>query len=70
MILGGDSTVVRECFFISNTVTSRGLAIAVPGSADISDSTFDGNELYCPSGFLFREDTEEVCGKGRHEQVV
>ncbi|CAM9755964.1 unnamed protein product [Ectocarpus fasciculatus] len=59
MILGGTMTVIRECSFVSNSVSSRGLAVAVVGSADISGSTFDGNELYCASGLLFREDTEE-----------
>lgn len=55
-------TVVRECSFVSNSVSSRGLAVAVVGSVDISGSTFDGNELYCAAGLLFREDTEEVRG--------
>ena len=60
MILGGIATVVRECSFISNSVSSRGLAVAVVGAADISGSTFDGNELKCSSGLVYREDTEEV----------
>ena len=68
MILGGNSTVVRECSFLSNSVSSRGLAVAaVDGSVDISGSTFDGNELDCASGLLYREDTVEVRGNGRHE---
>lgn len=60
MILGGVMTAIHECSFISNFVSSRGLAVAVVGSADISGSTFDGNELYCTSGLLYRENTEEV----------
>ena len=59
MILGGNSSI-RECSFLSNSVSSRGLAVAVAGSADISGSTFDGNELFCASGLLYREDTVEV----------
>lgn len=55
-------TVVRECSFLSNSVSSRGPAVAVVGSADISGLTFDGNELFCAPGLLFREDTEEVRG--------
>lgn len=39
MILGGN-TLVRECSFISNSASSRGLAVGV------SSSTFDGSELY------------------------
>lgn len=69
MILGGNSTFVRECSFLSNSVSTRGLAVAVAGSADISGSTFDGNELYCASGLLYREDTEEVRGNARHKSV-
>ena len=63
MILGGNTTVVRECSFFSNSVSSRGLAVAVAGSVHISASSFDGNELYCASGLLYREDTEEVRGE-------
>ncbi|CAM9817698.1 unnamed protein product, partial [Ectocarpus sp. 12 AP-2014] len=49
--------------------SSRGLAVAVVGSADISGSTFDGNELYCASGLLYREDTEEGGPNKRFEAV-
>ena len=62
MVLGGNTTTVRDCSFFSNSVSSRGLAVAVVGSVDISGSTFDGNELYCASGLLYREDTKEVRG--------
>eukprot|EP00903_Cladosiphon_okamuranus_P017290 g15932.t1 len=75
MILAGNLTVVRECSFFSNSVSSRGLAVAVGGSvdnigsADISGSTFDGNELYCASGLLYRENTEEGGPNKRFEAV-
>eukprot|EP00752_Nemacystus_decipiens_P008185 g7321.t1 len=75
MLLAANLTVVRECSFFSNSVSSRGLAIAVGGSvdtvasADISGSTFDGNELYCPSGLFYREDTEEGGPNQRFEAV-
>lgn len=64
MILGGIATVFRKCSFISNSVSSRDLAVAVVGSVDISGSTFDGNELYCALGLLLREneDSEEIRG--------
>ncbi|CAM9718324.1 unnamed protein product [Scytosiphon promiscuus] len=62
MILGGITTVVHDFFFLFNSVSSRGLAVAVVGSADISGSTFDGNALYCASGLMYREDTEEARG--------
>eukprot|EP00903_Cladosiphon_okamuranus_P012632 g11818.t1 len=68
MILGG-ATVVRECSFLSNSVSSRGLAVAVVGSADISGSVFDGNELFCASGLLYREDTEKGGPNTRFEAV-
>eukprot|EP00903_Cladosiphon_okamuranus_P012633 g11819.t1 len=68
MILGG-ATVVRECSFLSNSVSSRGLAVAVVGSADISSSVFDGNELHCASGLLYREDTEKGGPNTRFEAV-
>lgn len=49
MRLGG-AAVVRECFFLSNRAYTRGLAIAVVGSANISGLTFDGNDLSCAAG--------------------
>lgn len=64
MNLGGTKIVISDCSFLSNSVSSRGLAVAVVGSTDISGSTFEGNELYCSSGLLYREDTEEVRRNG------
>lgn len=63
MRLGG-SAVVNNCSFLSNSALTRGLAVAVVGSAGISDSVFDGNELYCALG-SFREDTSQVKWNGR-----
>lgn len=60
----GGAMVIHDCSFISNTASTRGLAVAVVGSANISGSSFDGNELICPVG-SYRLDTEEVNG-GRH----
>ncbi|CAB1096488.1 unnamed protein product [Ectocarpus sp. CCAP 1310/34] len=56
MRLGG-TVDVRNCSFLSNSATSRGLAIAVVAFANISGASFDRNELYCEAG-LYREDTE------------
>lgn len=65
----GGTGVVRDCFFASNSASTRGLAIGVVGSANISGSSFDGNEVYCAAG-LYRKETEEVNGSGRRKSVV
>lgn len=58
MRLGG-SAVIRECVFLSNRAYTRGLAVAVVGSANISGSTFDGNDLSCAAG-SYRSETVQV----------
>lgn len=58
MSLGGETDIL-ECSFHSNSASGRGLAIALVGSANISGSSFDGNELYCGVD-SFREDNEQV----------
>lgn len=58
MRLGG-AAVITECSFLSNFASNRGLAVAVIASAEISNSSFDRNELHCAAG-SYREDTEEV----------
>ena len=63
MRLGG-SAVVNNCSFLSNSALTRGLAVAVVGSADISDSVFDGNEFTCAVG-SFQEDASQVKWNGR-----
>ena len=57
MRLGG-SADIRECAFFSNVASTRGLAVAVVGSANVSSSAFDGNQLSCAVG-SYRSDTEE-----------
>lgn len=59
---------MSECSFISNSASSRGLAVAMTGSVDISGATFDGNEVHCASGLLYREDAEEVRGDGHQPE--
>ncbi|CAM9835026.1 unnamed protein product [Pylaiella littoralis] len=62
--LGGTS-VVRDSSFVSNSVSTRGLAIAVvDGSLNMSGSWFDDNELLCPVG-LYREDSEDDIEEGK-----
>ena len=58
--LGGVADV-QYCSFLANSATSRGPAVAVvtSASANVSESSFDGNELYCGAG-LYRQDTNEV----------
>lgn len=58
MRLGG-TTTVAGCSFLSNIAYTRGLAVAVVGSANITGSSFDGNQLSCADG-SYRSDTEEV----------
>ncbi|CAM9358530.1 unnamed protein product [Ectocarpus sp. 13 AM-2016] len=68
MRLGG-TTIVRECSFLSNSASVRGFAVAaVNGSANISSSSFEGNELYCESG-SYRKDTEKARLAARYESV-
>ncbi|CAM9384163.1 unnamed protein product, partial [Ectocarpus fasciculatus] len=57
MRLGGE-TSVAGCSFLSNIAYTRGLAVAVVGSANITGSSFDGNQLSCADGSN-RSDTEE-----------
>ena len=56
--LGGTATVTSSSF-LSNTATSRGLAVAVVASATMSGLSFERNELYCGAG-SFRQDTDGV----------
>lgn len=56
MRLGG-SSVIRNCSFLSNSASDRGTAVAVVGSASVSGSSFDGNELSCAAG-SYRNDME------------
>eukprot|EP00752_Nemacystus_decipiens_P012380 g10972.t1 len=67
MRLGG-SAVVINCTFVSNSATSRGLAVNVVGLADITNSSFNRNELYCEAG-SYRGDIEEEGVTGRFETV-
>eukprot|EP00752_Nemacystus_decipiens_P013346 g11816.t1 len=57
MRLGG-SAGIWECSFSSNVASTRGLAITVVGSANITRSSFDSNELSCAAG-SYRNDEEE-----------
>lgn len=59
MRLGGEA-VVSDCAFLDNIAYSRGLAVDVVESANISNSRFNGNQLSCGNG-SFRSDTEQVC---------
>ncbi|CAN0093617.1 unnamed protein product [Ectocarpus sp. 4 AP-2014] len=67
--LGGTADV-QGCNFVSNDASSRGLAVAVVGSASIAGSSFNGNELICASG-SYREDVTEDQGEStaRYEIV-
>ena len=59
MRLGG-SAVIRECSFLSNIASTRGLAVAVVGwNANMSGSFFDGNDLSCAVG-SYRNDTDKA----------
>lgn len=58
MRLGG-SAVVNESSLFNNLAYTRGLAVAVVGSATIGGSFFDGNQLSCANG-SYRSDTEQV----------
>lgn len=69
MRLGG-SAVVRECSFLSNRASTRGLAVAVVGwFTNITGSSFDGNDLTCAVG-SYRNDTEEVNWRGFRSIIV
>lgn len=61
MRLGG-SAFVADCSLLSNSATTRGLAVAMVGSANITGSSFGRNELYCEAG-SYREDREEEVSK-------
>lgn len=63
MRLGGIGTI-RDCSFLSNPASTRGLAIAVVGTASISGAPFDGNDVYC-AGDSCRSNAEEVRGNGQ-----
>ncbi|CAM9138813.1 unnamed protein product, partial [Hapterophycus canaliculatus] len=67
MRLGGDA-VVRNSSFLSNAASTRGLAIAVIWSTNITDSSFSGNELHCAAG-LYREDVEQEESTARFDTV-
>lgn len=59
MWLGG-TTNVTGCSFLSNVASTAGLSVAMVGSAaNITGSSFDGNQLSCVNG-SYRSDTEEV----------
>ena len=58
MSLGG-SAVVHECSFVSNFAYDRGLAIAAVGVANVTGSSFDGNDFICTAG-SYRSEPEEV----------
>lgn len=57
MRLGGAADI-HECSFSSNIASTRGLAVTVAGSANISGSSFDRNELLCAVG-SYRNDADE-----------
>ena len=60
--LGGTADVFN-CSFGSNSATNRGPAIAVGTTPVISNSSFDGNELFCEAGSYL--DVEKVKHRGR-----
>lgn len=54
-------TIIRECSFLSNSASVRGLAVVAVRAANISYSYFEGNELYCAAGSYQKDtNTEEV----------
>ncbi|CAN0174738.1 unnamed protein product [Ectocarpus sp. 4 AP-2014] len=65
--LGGIVDLVEDCLFRSNSASSGGAAVAMAEPANISGSSFDGNELHCAVG-SYRKDTEEE-GVARYETV-
>lgn len=56
MRIGGTSAF-DYCDFLSNSASTRGLAVAVVGSVNMNNSLFSGNEMYCASG-SYNTDTE------------
>ncbi|CAM9273146.1 unnamed protein product [Ectocarpus sp. 4 AP-2014] len=64
----GGSTVFRDSVVLSNTAYTRGPAIAVVGVLEISNVTFDANEISCAAG-LYRQDTEEEDPVARYDAV-
>ncbi|CAM9692446.1 unnamed protein product, partial [Ectocarpus sp. 12 AP-2014] len=68
MSLGGIG-IIRDCSFLSNSVSTRGLAIAaVVQTVNISRSSFDGNSVNCASG-SYRRDAKEEGSTSRYETV-
>eukprot|EP00903_Cladosiphon_okamuranus_P018352 g16884.t1 len=63
-------TTIRECSFLSNSASVRGLAVVASGAANISYSSFEGNELHCAAG-SYRKDTntDEEEPTARYEVV-
>lgn len=63
--LGGTADVFN-CSFVFNTATNRGPAIAVVTTPGISNSSFDGNELYCEAGSYLDAVKVNHCGRCTH----
>ena len=55
----GGLDLLEHCSFVSNSASSRGLAVAVVATANTTLLSFDGNELNCEAG-SYRGETEEV----------
>ncbi|CAM9486217.1 unnamed protein product [Scytosiphon promiscuus] len=53
----GGSTDMTDCSFLSNSASSGGPAVSAIRTANISDTSFEGNEPICEAG-SFRRDTE------------
>ncbi|CAN0490318.1 unnamed protein product, partial [Ectocarpus sp. 12 AP-2014] len=58
MRLGGTVDVI-DCSFLSNFAYTRGWAVAAVGSANISGSSFEGNQVSCAIR-SYRSDTEKA----------
>lgn len=68
MRIGGKG-MVRDCSFLSNSVSTRGLAIAaVVQTVNVSRSSFDRNRVTCASG-SYRRDAKEVSWNYRRKPV-
>lgn len=57
----GGATTVRDCSFVANSASTRGLAVAVVDSANITLSSFDGNAFDCEAG-EFLDEIRQVWG--------
>ena len=68
MRLGG-SGAVSDCSFLSNSASTRGLAVAMVRSMNFSGCSFDRNELFCAAG-LYGEEAQEVNGNGHCKYAV